>query len=254
MKKIIAANWKMHKTVSEARETSVTLKEMLKGKTLEDRSIVVFPAFISLPIVSEAFAGTEIFEVGGQNFYPADSGAFTGEISLPMLQDAGAKWIMIGHSERRHVLGESDAFIAQKTACALENGWKVMFCIGETLVEREAGQLQSVLQRQLETALNPLSGEVKAKLVGNLAIAYEPVWAIGTGKVAGPEEVLDAHKNVRQCLASLLPNLAEKLPILYGGSVKPDNASGLLLLDNVNGLLVGGASLEAQSFQKICEA
>lgn len=254
MQKIIAANWKMHKTISESRETALSLKKSLQGRTFSDRAIVVFPAFISVPAVAQSFADDALFEVGGQDFFPADSGAFTGEVSLPMLQDAGAKWIMIGHSERRHVLGENDDFIAQKTACALENKWKVMFCIGETLAEREAGQLQSVLQRQLETALSPLSQDVKARLVGSLAIAYEPVWAIGTGKVAGPEEVLDAHKTVRQCLTSLLPGIGDKLPILYGGSVKPDNASGLLQLDNVNGLLVGGASLEAQSFQKICEA
>lgn len=254
MEKIIAANWKMHKTVADARETASALKGMLKDKNFEDRSIVLFPAFISVPAVADALKDCSLVEVGAQNFYPADSGAFTGEVSLPMLQDAGAKWIMIGHSERRHVLGESDAFIAQKTACALEKGWKVMFCIGETLAEREAGQLQNVLQRQLETALMPLASEVKAKLVGSLAIAYEPVWAIGTGKVAGTQEVLDAHKTVRQCLISLLPDSGDRLPILYGGSVKPDNATGLLQLDNVNGLLVGGASLEAQSFKQICEA
>ncbi len=254
MQKIIAANWKMHKTISEARETALSLKNLLKGKAFSDRAIVVFPAFISVPAVAQSLADNDAFEVGGQNFYPADSGAFTGEVSLPMLQDAGAKWIMIGHSERRHVLGEDDGFIARKTTFALEKNWKVMFCIGETLDEREAGQLKNVLQRQLETALSPLSNDIKAKLVGSLAIAYEPVWAIGTGKVAGPEEVLDAHKTVRQCLNSLLPGIGEQLPILYGGSVKPDNASGLLQLDNVNGLLVGGASLEAQSFQKICEA
>ena len=254
MKKIIAANWKMHKTVAEAQKYASELIRELDGKPFVDRSLVVFPAFISIPAVAEAFSGNPDYLVGGQNFYPADHGAFTGEISLPMLRDAGARWIMIGHSERRHILHENDAFIAEKTACALDNGWKVMLCVGETLAEREAGQLKSVLQRQLETAITLLSQTVKSALVGNLAIAYEPVWAIGTGKVAGPTEVLDAHQTVRQCLVRLLPEQGGQLPILYGGSVKPDNAASLLQLDNVNGLLVGGASLEVQSFLKIIMA
>ena len=167
-----------------------------------------------------------------------------------MLLDAGASWVLTGHSERRHIMGEDDALVARKTIFALEHGLKVLFCIGETLDEREAGKLNAVLERQLAAVFSAMPEGLR----GAALVGYEPVWAIGTGKVAGPEEVLDAHAVTRALLKKLVGETADKLPILYGGSVKPNNAAGLMALDNVDGLLVGGASLEAQSFLQIIGA
>lgn len=254
MQKIIAANWKMFKTRPQAAQTAAELALALREGTPEDRLAVVFAPFTDIAVVGEAFAGVNNLAVGAQNFYPEEQGAFTGEISPAMLREAGAQWLLTGHSERRHVFGETDALVARKTAYGLEKGFRVMLCVGETLAEREAGQLGAVLGRQLRSALEPLSAAARAQLVGNFAIAYEPVWAIGTGKVAGPAEVLDAHAVTRGILAEILGATAQHLPILYGGSVKPDNAAALVTLDNVDGLLVGGASLEAKSFLQILGA
>ena len=230
MQKIIAANWKMYKTRAEAAQTARDLAEALADGTPHDRLVLVFPPFTDITVVAEAF---------------------TGEISAEMLRDAGATWVLAGHSERRHVFGESDELVARKTAFALTQGFKVMLCVGEMLHEREAGQLGDVLARQLATALELLPEALRGTLPGRLALAYEPVWAIGTGKVAGPVEVQEAHAVLRALLADLIGATAAELPILYGGSVKPANASALVGLDNVDGLLVGGASLEAQSFLQI---
>lgn len=251
MQKIIAANWKMYKTRAEAAQTARDLAEALADGTPHDRLVLVFPPFTDITVVAEAFTGKKNLAVGGQNLYPAEQGAFTGEISAEMLRDAGATWVLAGHSERRHVFGESDELVARKTAFALTQGFKVMLCVGEMLHEREAGQLEDVLARQLATALELLPEALRGTLPGRLALAYEPVWAIGTGKVAGPVEVQEAHAVLRALLADLIGATAAELPILYGGSVKPANASALVGLDNVDGLLVGGASLEAQSFLQI---
>ena len=251
MRKIIAANWKMYKTCGEAAQTAAELSTALADGTPHDRLVLVFPPFTAMDVVAAAFAGKENLATGGQNFYPAEQGAFTGEISTAMLHDAGATWVLAGHSERRHVFSESDELVARKTVFALEQGFKVMLCVGEMLHERENGQLSDVLSRQLSTALEHLSDAQRETLAGRLAIAYEPVWAIGTGKVAGPVEVQEAHATLRALLASMLGDAAAELPILYGGSIKPTNASTLVGLDNVDGLLVGGASLEAQSFLQI---
>ena len=206
--------------------------------------------FTAIAEVVAAFAAQEGLAVGGQDVYPAEKGAFTGEISPAMLADAGASWVLTGHSERRHVLGESDELVGRKTAFALAAGLHVMLCIGETLEEREAGQLEDVLRRQLQTGLADVSPDAAARV----AVAYEPVWAIGTGKVAGSAEVLEAHALARRLLVEVLGTVAHDVPLLYGGSVKPDNAASLLALDNVNGLLIGGASLEAESFLRIAGA
>ncbi len=251
MQKIIAANWKMYKTRPEAAQTAAELALALADGTPYGRLVLVFPPFTAVDAVAEAFTGKKNLAVGGQNFYPAEQGAFTGEISMGMLNDAGATWVLVGHSERRHVFSESDELIARKTAFALAQGFKVMLCVGEMLHEREAGQLRDVLSRQLSTALEPLPEALRGTLAGRLAVAYEPVWAIGTGKVAGPVEVQEAHAALRALLVDMLGETAAELPILYGGSVKPTNASALVGLDNVDGLLVGGASLEAQSFLQI---
>ena len=199
--------------------------------------------------MADAFAASQA-QAGAQDVWPAVEGAFTGEISPRMLQDAGAVWVLTGHSERRHVLGESDELVGRKTAFALEQGLKVMFCIGEKLEERESGQLEDVLRRQLDSGL-PAGGDA---LEGRFAVAYEPVWAIGTGKVAGPDEVLATHAVVRRLLCERLGETGNRIPILYGGSVKPANAGNLIGLDNVDGLLIGGASLDAQSFVQIIRA
>ena len=254
MQKIIAANWKMFKIRPQAGETAAELALALKGGTPLERLAVVFAPFTDLAVVADAVAGVKNLEVGAQNFYPEEQGAFTGEISPAMVRDAGGQWLLTGHSERRHIFDESDALVARKTAYGLEKGFKVMLCVGETLEEREAGHLHDVLERQLRTAIEPMDATLRAKLPQSFAIAYEPVWAIGTGKVAGPAEVLDAHAVTRNILTNILGVAAQDLPILYGGSVKPDNAGALINLDNVDGLLVGGASLEAKSFLQILGA
>ena len=254
MQKIIAGNWKMYKIRSQAADTAAKIAEALSAGTPAQRLVIVFPPFTDIATVGDAFSGIANLACGGQDFYPAKEGAYTGAIAPDMLKDCGATWSLAGHSERRHIFNESDELIAQKTEFGLANGLKIMLCIGETLEEREAGDLEKVLQRQLETALKPLLKAANINLVGNLAIAYEPVWAIGTGKVAGPAEVVEAHAATRKIMRSILGATADSLPILYGGSVKPDNAGTLIGLDNVDGLLVGGASLQADSFLKIVNA
>ncbi|MBQ4567385.1 MAG: triose-phosphate isomerase [Desulfovibrio sp.] len=254
MQKIIAANWKMYKTRKEAADCAAALVAGLGNVLPQRRQILVFAPFTAIAETSRAFAGVAGLEVGAQNFYPAREGAFTGEISSQMLHDVGADWLLVGHSERRHILHEDLGIVADKCAFALAEGFKLMLCVGETLAEREAGELGSVLERQLSSALAALSEEQRRTLPGRFAVAYEPVWAIGTGKVAGPAEVLDAHARVRSQLEGLLGADAAHIPLLYGGSVKPENAATLIGLDNVDGLLVGGASLEAQSFLQIISA
>lgn len=252
MQKIIAANWKMHKTRPEAAQEAGKLAQALATGAPQGRMVIVFPPYTDIATVADAFAGVANTAVGGQNFYPAEQGAFTGEISPAMLRDAGAAWALTGHSERRHIFEESDEIIAKKTAFGLAQGFKIMLCVGETLDERDKGQLESVLSRQLSSAIAPLPE--RDRLTDRLAIAYEPVWAIGTGRVAGQDEIIDAHAKVRSLLSDLIGNSASQMPILYGGSVKPANASSILGLANVDGLLVGGASLEAASFLDIVRA
>lgn len=254
MRKIIAANWKMNKIRPEAAKEAALLTQALKAGTPQNRLVLVFPAYTDIATVADAFIGVHNLAVGGQNFYPAESGAYTGEISPAMLRDAGATWALAGHSERRHIFAENDEIIARKVAFGLAQGFKIMLCIGETLKEREDGQLTGVLDRQLSTAIAPLGAADRERLENRLVIAYEPVWAIGTGKVAGPAEIIDAHAKTRGILKNLIGTAANDMPILYGGSVKADNAAAILALDNVDGLLVGGASLEADSFLKIINA
>lgn len=254
MHEIIAANWKMHKTRPEAAKEAAALAQALGTGAPLQRLVLVFPPFTDIATVSDAFAGVANMATGGQNFYPAEQGPYTGEISPAMLRDAGASWALTGHSERRHIFNESDEVIAKKTAFGLSQGFKIMLCVGETLEERDKGQLESVLSRQLSSAISPLPGDELARLVDRMAIAYEPVWAIGTGRVAGQQEIVDAHARTRNILKGLIGDSAAKMRILYGGSVKPENASSILGLENVDGLLVGGASLEADSFLKIVRA
>ena len=248
MKTIIAANWKMNKTRAQAADMTQEVVSSLKAQPVEGRSVLIFPPATALDCVSKHAEG--MLETGIQNIYPAENGAFTGEIAPCMVHDAGGSWVLVGHSERRHIFHEPDDLIAQKVNFALAHDLKMMLCVGETLEERDAGQLRQVLNRQITSGL---SGQGNACVPG-IAVAYEPVWAIGTGRTAGPAEIVEAHAIIREVLRILFNKDGDIIPILYGGSVKPGNAKEILSLDNVNGLLIGGASLEAKSFLDIVRA
>src|SRR5262245_12553415 len=229
---LIAGNWKMNKTASEAAEFCGSLKQRVAG--LAGRvDISVFPPFTSLAAAVSGLADTEI-AVGAQNVHWATEGAFTGEISAGMLRELGVYAVIVGHSERRHYFGETDEMTARRAEAALEAGLFVIACVGELESERDAGETAGVLRRQVGV----LSEDDR------LVIAYEPVWAIGTGKTATPEQVLEAHELIKSVL---------DVPVLYGGSVTPGNCQDLLILDEVDGALVGGASLDLDTFAAICE-
>lgn len=248
MKLCMAANWKMHKTQAQARDTASHLARILEPEPPQDREVVLIPPFTALHAVAEGLGSSPGFSLGGQNFYPADKGAFTGEISPDMLLDHGCTLALAGHSERRHVLGEDNEFVAQKVRFGLDKGLRMILCIGETLDQRDTGQLYSVLHEQLASALTGLQ---TPDLESRLLVAYEPVWAIGTGKVAQSADIAQAHAFVRQELSNILPQAGQDVPILYGGSVKPANIGQIIDIDDVNGVLVGGAGLEAESMAQI---
>jgi len=247
MNKLFAANWKMHKTQAEASATASDLARLCSSLPA-GREVLLIPPFTALAATKAAIAGAQRFVLGAQNFYPATHGAFTGEISPAMLADCGASFALSGHSERRHILGESDAFVGEKTAFGLQAGLKMILCVGEKIEERKAGQLTEVLTRQIRVGLSGVPAEVDAE---NISVAYEPVWAIGTGLVAGPAEILEAHALTRKLLVEIFGEKGRQVRILYGGSVKPDNAAEIIALDNVDGVLVGGASLKADDFSRI---
>lgn len=243
----IAGNWKMNLTLREAaalaREVAGAHSRVAPGR------VALFPAFVHLEVVRNSLRESGVL-LGAQNCHPAAEGAFTGEVSTRMLQDAGVDLVLVGHSERRHVMGESDAFLADKLQAVLESGLHAMFCIGETLAERESGATFAVLARQLEALRR-----VKAEQAPRLTLAYEPVWAIGTGKTASAEQAQVAHAECRRLASGILGGPAgAALPILYGGSVKPANAASLMAEPDLDGLLVGGASLRAQDFLPIMAA
>jgi triosephosphate isomerase len=227
---LIAGNWKMYKGPAEAAEFCVALRD----EQLDDVDVVICPPYVSLAVTVQLLAGTEI-GVAAQNVHWEESGAYTGEISAPMLREVGAYGAIVGHSERRQYFAETDDTVARRAHAALEAGLFVIACVGETEDEREAGRTEEVLRRQI-SVLEPDD---------NLVVAYEPVWAIGTGKTATPELAQEAHAFVKSLL---------DVPVLYGGSVKPDNAAELLAQTDVDGALVGGASLELDSFTAICRA
>lgn len=244
-KPMIAGNWKLHKTIPEAIELVSALKNDLADKT--DVDIVVAPVFTSLASVAAVLKDSSI-ALAGQNCYFENSGAFTGEVSPTMLKDAGCSHVILGHSERRQIFAENDDLINRKVKAALAAGLTPIFCIGETLEERESDEMMDVLQRQVTVGLGGLSEEQALKIV----VAYEPVWAIGTGKVASGEQAQEAHAFVRGLLAGLFnSDIAEQVRILYGGSVKPDNVDGLMAQTDIDGTLVGGASLKATDFIRI---
>ena len=213
----------------------------------KNREVVFCVPFTDMAIARE-YADELGFTVGAQNFYPAKNGAFTGEISAEMLSEIGTKVVLVGHSERRAIFGETDAFINQKTSYGLENGLTVCLCIGETLEERENGTTNAVLKNQLDIALK----DIEVKTEGTLVVAYEPVWAIGTGKVATLEQIAETHKFVRETLDTMYPDT--KIAILYGGSANEKNATEILSIENVDGVLVGGASLDADKFAQVINA
>jgi triosephosphate isomerase (TIM) len=229
---LIAGNWKMYKTATQTREFCRGLRDALDG--VEGVDVAICPPFTSLAPAVEAMADTEI-AVAAQNVHWEQEGAYTGEISAPMLIDLGVYGAIVGHSERRQYFGETDEAVGRRATAALEAGLWVIACVGETEEERERGETREVLHRQL----------VSLESHDDLVIAYEPVWAIGTGKTATPDMAQEAHAYIKAIL---------DVPVLYGGSVKPDNAAELLSQPDVDGALVGGASLEADSFVAICRA
>jgi triosephosphate isomerase (TIM) len=238
----------MNKLVGEAVATVEALKPLVAEVSTVD--IVVCPVFTALHAVALALRGSNI-QLGAQNSYTKESGAYTGEIAPQMLLDVGCTWTIIGHSERRQYFAESDAFLNEKLKFALDAGLKVMFCVGETLEEREGGKMNDVLRRQVADGLAGLSD---AQFT-DVAVAYEPVWAIGTGVTASPDQAEEAHAFVRNLVAEQYnETIAAGLRIQYGGSVKPGNAAELMAKANVDGALVGGAALEAESFAGIVTA
>ncbi len=243
--KLIAANWKMFKTPAETRDFFTAFLPLVADHTRHE--IVVCPPFVCIPAAAEAAKASRV-GIGGQDMYWEKQGAFTGEISAPMLLAAGCTHVIIGHSERRQYFGETDSTVNRKLELALETGLTPIVCIGEVLEEREAGLTEDVLRRQCVNAFRGISGAKARKLV----IAYEPVWAIGTGRTATPQIASEAHRLIRgEAAKALGKDLAANLRILYGGSVKPENAHALMAEEEIDGALVGGASLDPKSFAAI---
>lgn len=243
---LIAGNWKMYKGgpagIALASEVAQAIRQV------SGVDVVIAPPFTVLAACAAEIEGSPL-ALAAQNVYPKNEGAFTGEISPSMLKDCGCSWVIIGHSERREYAQERNTFIAEKVAAALASDLLPIVCVGETLAQRQAKETLLIVQEQLSAFLDIIGQSKKA-----VAIAYEPVWAIGTGKVAGPAEAEEVHAAIRTWLAAKDPALAERTRILYGGSVKPDNAASLLGCPNVDGALVGGASLDAASFGAIAKA
>lgn len=247
-KKLIAGNWKMNKSAAEAAPLAQEIVAAAGRNT--DVDIVVCPPFTALETVGKIIDGSSI-KLGAQNMHPEASGAYTGEISAGMLRDLFATHVLLGHSERRSYFGETDAFINKKTLAALKNQLRPILCVGESLAEREAGTTLKVVQTQVEGALEGVTNEQMT----NVVIAYEPVWAIGTGKVATTEQAQEVHAFIRELLVKLYGDaIAQKIRILYGGSMKPANAPELLAQKDIDGGLIGGASLESRSFLELINA
>lgn len=248
-KKIVAGNWKMHGSRANAYSLIESIKEHLAALDTTILDIIVFPSFVHLQQTEGLLVDT-LVAWGGQNLYVGEQGAFTGEVSGPMLVDYGCQYVLIGHSERRHVFKESIDLVAEKFKSALTFGLIPILCVGETLEQREQGKTESVIIEQLESLIRLTGVDVFRHAV----IAYEPVWAIGTGLTATPEQAEEVHLFIRNLLRQYNPEAAESTRILYGGSVKADNALGLFTKPNIDGALVGGASLDAKSFVAICQA
>jgi triosephosphate isomerase len=247
-RKLIAANWKMNKTIPEARTFVEALKQ--GSGSLPECDLLIFPPFTALPRTVGLLDGTAI-SVGAQDLFWEDDGAYTGEISARMISDVGASYVLVGHSERRHIIGEDNEIIARKLRAALRSDLTPILCVGETVEQREANQHEAYVREQLETALSGVEVDQVARIV----VAYEPVWAIGTGKTATPADAVAMHAFIRGWVREAFRgDLAGRLRIQYGGSVKPDNASGLLAEEEIDGALIGGASLDPDSFLAIASA
>jgi triosephosphate isomerase len=240
---VFAGNWKMHRTVAESVALAREIRAGLEARPVDDE-VVIFPAFTALLAVGEALKGGRV-ALGGQNMHWEKEGAFTGEISSAMLKDAGCTYVILGHSERRHLFEETDEGVGRKARAACDHGLTPLVCVGETLAERESGRTLEVIERQVERGLRFVTPDE----VGRLLVSYEPVWAIGTGKVATPEQAEEVQAFIRKRVAISHGDApADALRILYGGSVKPDNTAGLMAQGDIDGVLVGGASLKADSF------
>jgi triosephosphate isomerase len=246
-KPLLAGNWKMNKTASEAVEL---LREIcLTVGSTSEVGVVVCPPFTALESCAGALVDSNV-QLGAQNMHPKPEGAYTGEISPVMLRSLFCTYVILGHSERREYFGETDSFINEKVLAALESSLKPILCVGETLAQREGGETMAVVKGQLSAGL----AGVDAESAENLVVAYEPVWAIGTGKTATPEMAQEVHQVIRQELAGLVgAAAAEKIRILYGGSMKPENAAALMEQPDIDGGLIGGASLKAKSFVELVE-
>ncbi len=246
-KKFVCGNWKMHRTAAEARTLAREVRaaaEPLAGRV----DVAVAPPFTALFAVGAELAGSRI-GLGAQNLHWEAQGAFTGEVSAHMLAEAGCRYVLCGHSERRQLFGDTDEAVRKKTGAALAAGLHPIVCVGETLPERESGRTLEVVGRQVRAALSGLGPDS----IGGLTVAYEPVWAIGTGKTASAAQAQEVHAAIRGILKDLAPGAADAVRILYGGSVKPDNAAELMSQPDVDGALVGGASLKAIDFTGIIQ-
>ncbi|MFN2508342.1 MAG: triose-phosphate isomerase [Chthoniobacterales bacterium] len=248
-KKIVAANWKMNMTQAESAAFIETfLRELGESSEVE---VVIIPPFTAIAKVSEALGASENVKIGAQNMYWEKNGAFTGEISAAMLRDLFVRYVVLGHSERRMLLGETDEIVNRKVRAAHEASLRPIVCVGETLEQREMGEVEKVLGSQLRGSLANLS----TRELNETVLAYEPVWAIGTGKTATSEQAQEAHAFIRRTLAEISDQgTAARMRIQYGGSVKPDNARSLMAQPDIDGALVGGASLDARSFAQIVKA
>ena len=242
---LIAGNWKMHTTVQEAQQLTTAVVQATAN--VSGREVMIAPPYTALAAVENVLAGTGVL-LGAQNVHWEEKGAFTGEISAVMLKDAGCVMAIVGHSERRHIFNETDSMINRRISGALRFGLIPVFCIGESLEQREANQTLKVLEDQVRSGL----ADVDLTDGGQLVVAYEPVWAIGTGKTATEAQAQQAHSFIRKLLADIFEkNIAGQIRILYGGSVKPDNIDILMQQEDIDGALVGGAALNAESFERI---
>lgn len=240
-KPIMAGNWKMYKTESEAVDFAKNLKPLVAG--VKDRTILICTPFPALSKVNDVLSGSNV-ALGAQNLYWEDEGAFTGEVSAPMLKAVGCTYVIIGHSERRQYFGETDATVNKKLMAALKHNLNAIVCVGETLEQREKNETFKVIEKQIREGLKSLVSGLWSSVV----IAYEPIWAIGTGKTATPAQAQEVHAFIR----GLLPKeVAQDVRILYGGSVKPENVKELMSQPDIDGGLVGGASLKVESFEKL---
>jgi triosephosphate isomerase len=245
---LIAGNWKMNTDLAEAVRLASEVARATSDAG-DGVAVAICPPFISLEAAAEIVRDTPV-RLGAQNMHAEESGAFTGEVSAPMLASVGCDYVILGHSERRQLFGETDEGVNQKVKAALKHGLVPIVCVGETLDQREAGDEETVVGRQLDAALDGVSLDAASDLV----IAYEPVWAIGTGKTASPEQAQAMHHFIRERLASSHGATGREVEILYGGSMKPNNAADLLAQPDIDGGLIGGASLDAESFAAIVDA